>query len=161
MKKYLFLFLFLSGCGFSPIYSHSSPSYDLLKTTKIDIRKIPDQYGQQMYLLLKEQLPEIAVNPTRQYILEVKPPAFSGYDKTITNDEFASTIQATGTTSYTIKDAKTNKILLQKSVSATGAYLVEINPYATTVAKEKTYKELAVQLSQQIGHSVLAFITQE
>ena len=161
MKKIAFLLLFLSGCGFTPLYSHSSPTYRALENTKIDIKKIPNQYGAKMYALLKEQLPAISQNPKKEYLLIVQAPHFTGYDKTITNDEFASTIQATATTAYTLKDLFTNKILLNKTTSATSSYMVETSPYATTVAKEKVYQELSGQLSQQIGQDILAFITQD
>lgn len=161
MKKLIFLTLFLSGCGFTPLYGTNSSTYQALKDTQIVISPIPNEYGADMGYILKNQIPTLTQTTKNKYLLSVQSPTFSGYDKTITNDEFASTIQATGTTTYTLTDSKNQKILYKNSVSSISSYNVENSPYATTMAKNKVYKELSEELANQIGREVLAFISKE
>ena len=161
MKKLLLAAFLLSGCGFTPVYDTTGSTYTALENYSIEIAPIPDQYGMNMRHQLKEIIPQVSEKPKKSYILNVSAPQFSGYDKTITNDEFASTIQATATTDFTLTDTKTHKVLFKNSVSATSSYMVESSPYATTVAKNKVYEELTQELTQQIGQNVLAYITKD
>lgn len=161
MKKFYLFYLLLTGCGFTPLYGTHNPTYKILQDTQIIINPIPNEYGAEMHRILTDQIPTLTQNPKHKYVLSVDAPTFSGYDKTITNDEFASTIQATGRVSYTLKEDKTNKILQQKHLSSVSTYTVNINPYATTVAKNKVYKDLSEQLAQQIGMNVMAFISKD
>ncbi len=161
MKKLVILLLFLTGCGFSPLYSSKSVTYQFLQKIQISVAPIPNQYGAEMRRILKNQIPILTQTPTKKYTLFVTAPTFTGYDKTITNDEFASTIQTTASATYTLQDDKTQKIIKKGSQKAISGYNVESNPYSTTIAKQKVYQELSEQLAEQIGQQVLAFISQD
>jgi hypothetical protein len=111
--------------------------------------------------IIKNALPTTEEKVQNQYKLSVSSPSFSSYDKTITSDEFASTMQITANTSYQLQDLKTNKTILSEKVSAVSSYSVVVNPYATTVAKNKLQQELADQLAEQIALDVLTKLSQE
>jgi hypothetical protein len=158
MKKILFSLLFLTGCGFTPLYGIQNHS---LYNTSVVLTPIANQYGESMGRIIKNALPTPKEKVQNQYKLTVSSPSFSSYDKTITSDEFASTMQITANTTYQLQDLKTNKTILSEKVSAVSSYSVVVNPYATTVAKNKLQQELADQLAEQIALDVLTKLSQE
>ena len=158
MKKVLFSLLFLTGCGFTPLYGTQNHS---LLNTSVTVSPIPNQYGENMVQIIRNTLPTSKETVQNQYKLTVSPPSFSSYDKTITSDEFASTMQITANTTYQLQDLKTNKTILSEKVSAVSSYSVVVNPYATTVAKNKLQQELTDQLAEQIALDVLTKLSQE
>jgi len=153
MKKLLFSFLLLTSCGWTPLYSEkSNPS---LQNAQIFVEEIPGLYGAKMRRILQNNFPVLNNNSLSQYRLFVFTPSFSGGDKTITNDEFASMMQVTAKTSYHLKDVKTNKVISTGNVIAVSSYAVVRNPYATTVAKNHIQEELSEQLAHQVSLDVL------
>jgi hypothetical protein len=158
MKKILFSLLFLTGCGFTPLYGTQNHS---LYNTSVVLTPIANQYGESMGRIIKNALPTPEEKVQNQYKLTVSSPSFSSYDKTITSDEFASTMQITANTTYQLQDLKTNKTILSEKISAVSSYSVVANPYATTVAKNKLQQELADQLAEQIALDVLTKLSQE
>ena len=158
MKKILFSLLLLTGCGFTPLYSQND---DSLKDTKIIVDPIPNQYGNQMRQIIQKALYSPSENPTNQYRLIVSSPSFDVGDRTITTDEFASTMQITGKATYQLKNLKTDKTSFTGNVAAVSSYSVVTNPYATTVAQKSIQDELSKQLAEQISLDVLAKLSQE
>lgn len=158
MKKLLFSLLLLGGCGFTPLYSQHNHT---LQNSYVSVEPIPNQYGFSMRQIIQNALPSNKDSALKQYQLSVQSPSFSSGDKTITSDEFASTMQVTANTSYKLKDLKTNKIILNEKISATSSYSVVINPYATTVAENTIQKELADQMAEQIALDVVTKLSQE
>ena len=158
MKKLLFSFLLLTGCGFTPLYSQNNI---YLKDAQVIVDPISNQYGDVMRRIIQNELHTQSVNPSHKYRLTVKPPSFSGGDKTITANELASTMQITAQTDYRLNDSKTGKIIYSGQVLSVGSYAVVRNPYATTVAQNHTQEELAKQLAQQISLDVLTKLSGE
>lgn len=158
MKKVLFSLLFLTGCGFTPLYGTQNHS---LLNASVTVSPIPNQYGQNMAQIIKNALPVNQKEAQSQYKLTVSSPSFTSGDKTITSDEFASTMQVTATANYQLTDLKTQKTVLSEKISAVSSYSVVVNPYATTVAEQKIQKELADQIAEQIALDVLTKLSQE
>lgn len=158
MKKLLFSLLFLAGCGFTPLYSQNNT---FLKDDKVIVDPIPDQYGYQMKLILEKNLFSPSESPKNTYHLLVQSPTFSAGDKTITADEFASTMQVSGKAYYYLKDSKTGKIAYSNDVVVVSSYSVVKDPYATTVAKNHIQEELSKQLAEQIALDVMAKLSGE
>lgn len=158
MKKLLFSFLLLTGCGFTPLYSQNT---SCLNDTQITVSPIPNQYGDQMRRILQNELRSQSENPTKQYQLIVESPSFNTGNKTITADEFASTMEASGKAKYYLKNIKTNKKIYSGNVRAVASYAVVKDPYATTVAKNHIQEELSKQLAEQIALDILANISED
>ena len=78
-----------------------------------------------------------------------------------TANEFASTMQVTGKTSYSLKNSKTEKIIYTSEVVAVSSYSVVKDPYATTVAKNHIQSELSKQLAEQIALDVLTKLSKD
>ena len=158
MKKLLFSLLLLTGCGFTPLYSQNNT---YLKDAKITIDPIPNQYGHQMHQILQNSLRTNSENPKNQYRLIVTPPTFKAGDKTITADEFASTMQVSGKASYYLEDLKTKKNIHFGNITSTGSYTVVKDPYATTVARNHIQEELSKQIAEQVALDVFAKLSEE
>lgn len=158
MKKLLLSLLLLTGCGFTPLYSQNNT---YLKDAQITVDPIPNQYGNQMRQILQNSLKTNAENPKNQYRLIVKSPSFKAGDKTISADEFASTMQISGKTTYYLEDLKTKKNIYFGNLTSVGSYTVVKDPYATTVAKNHVQEELSKQLAEQIALDVLAKLSEE
>ena len=158
MKKLLFSFLFLAGCGFSPLYSQNNT---YLKDTQVIVNPIPNQYGNQMRRIIQDALLTQSEKPVHKYRLRVDPPSFKAGDKTITADEFASTMQVSGTTTYYLSDMITGKNIYSGNVVSFSSYAVVKDPYATTVAKNHIQEELSKQLAEQVALDVMAKLSKE
>ena len=154
MKKILLLsFLLLSACGFSPLYKEASTSAG---NVPVKVAPIPDQYGFAMRQIILDRLGN---NSDTQYTLTVSAPAFSSWDQTIDDKNFATMMGITGYSHYILTDNKTHKEILNSTTSLNSSYSVVKDPYATTVAERKVKKELANQLAEQISLHVLGVLT--
>ncbi len=158
MKRLFFFLLLLSGCGFSPLYSETN-SY--LKDTQVSVLPIPNRYGDKMRRVIEKALFTNSQSPKNKYRLFVAEPSFSSGDKTITSDEFASTMQVTAKTTYQLDNATTGKTVYKGTIQSVSSYSVVRDPYATTVAKNHIQEELAQQLAQQISLDVLAQLSKD
>ena len=159
MKKFLFFLLFLTGCGFTPLYSQNQNS--ALKDVQIEVMPIAEQYGAKMRRIIQNALPVYNQEIPTRYQLVVQPPVFSAGNRTITNDEFASMMQITAQTSYQLIQTKSSKVVFSNTVSSVSSYAVVKDPYATTIAKNHIQKDLAEQLAQQISLDVLSKLSEE
>ena len=159
MKKFLFFLLFLTGCGFTPLYSQNQNS--ALKDVQIEVMPIAEQYGAKMRRIIQNALPVYNQEIPTRYQLVVQPPVFSAGNRTITNDEFASMMAVTAKTTYHLISIQSGKSLFSDTLSSVSSYAVVKDPYATTVAKNHIQQELSEQLANQIVLDVLAKLSQE
>ena len=150
MKKILLLsFLFLSSCGFSPLYKEVANQGG---GVPVKVSPIPDQYGFTMRQIIQNKLGDASET---QYTLNVAAPTFSSWDQTIDDKKFATIMGVRGSAHYTLIENATHKEILNSSTSLTSSYSVIKDPYATTVGERKVKKELAEQLAEQISLHVL------
>ena len=150
MQKFLLAtFLFLSACGFSPLYKEIATEGG---SVPVKIAPIPDQYGFSVRQVIQHKLGN-AAQP--QYTLNVSAPSFSNWDQTIDDKNFATVMGVIGTVSYRLTEDKTHQEILSSSTSLTSSYSVVKDPYSTTVAERKVKKELAEQLAEQVSLHVL------
>ena len=153
MKKLiLFSFLFLSACGFSPLYKEVSTQGD---SVPVKVAPIPDQYGFAMRQVIQNKLGN---SSDSQYTLTVSAPTFSNWDQTIDDKNFTTIMGISGSVDYFLTENTSHQKVLNSSVSLTSSYSVVKDPYATTVAERKVKKELAEQLAEQVSLHVLAVL---
>ena len=150
MKKlFLGLFLFLSACGFSPLYQNiTAESTDV----PVKVAPIPNQYGFSMRQIIQDKMGSF---DTPLYTLTVSSPSFSSWDQTIDSKNFATIMGIRGTVHYQLIENGTKKVILDNGISMNSSYSVVKDPYATVVAERKVKKELADQLAEQISLHVL------
>ena len=151
MKKFLFGFvLFLSACGFSPLYQEVTVDTG---NVPVKVAPIPNQYGFAMRQIIQNKLGD---SSDFQYTLTVSAPTFSSWDQTIDDKNFATMMGITGSVGYQLTENKTHKEILNSSTSLNSSYSVVKDPYATVIAERKVKKELAEQLAEQVSLHVLS-----
>lgn len=151
MKKLLFAtFLFLSACGFSPLYKSVSTEEGNIP---VQVEPIPDQYGFSMQQIIQNKFGNLEDS---SYTLTVSAPTFHSWDKAIDDKNFTTIMGIRGTVHYKLTENKTKKVLLDDSTFLTSSYSVVKSPYATTVTERNVKKELAEQLAEQVSLHVLA-----
>lgn len=161
-KKLFFLgLIFLSGCGFSPLYSLEQDEKTTALTQEISIAPIADYNG---YLLRKGL--ENALNPekkrgSKKYLLIVKLDEPVLTDQSIQGDNFASREKISLTATYTLKNTETNEVLLSAGTSALGAYNIVKEPYATHKAQTKQTEDLIKIVSNNISLRVIAYFKKQ
>lgn len=153
----LFACIALSGCGFSPMNKLSDNLMTTDKTSQISISNIPNYEG----YLLKQQL-EDNLNPQKtsvqkKYILTVYLKAPTYTDQSIQGDNFASRETTRIHAKYQLKEIETGEIILQDTTSATGAYNIVKEPYATNIAKNKLKENLIQIISDNITVRLVSF----
>lgn len=153
MKKIFFVLLFLTGCGFSPLYQSKNINGG---NVPVQVAPIPEQYGFNMHQAIQNKFGR---TENTKYILKVDSPSFNSWDQTIDNKNFATIMGISGTVSYSLTEKVSNKVLLKSSASLNSSYSVVRDPYATIVAERKIKKELAEQLADHISLHVLGTLT--
>ena len=154
MKKFFIAFFFLmAGCGFTPLYNET-----FLKegSVPVTVEPIPGQHGVSMRQRI---LSKVGISEHPLYTLSVSAPSFSLNDKSIDSKNFATMMSVYGSTSYSLTENKTKKVVLKSSASANSSYSVTKDPYATTIAERKIKKELAEQMAEQISQHMLVVLS--
>lgn len=159
-KVVLASLLFVSGCGFSPLYVQQEKN-GITKTEQILVSPIAEYNG----YVLKQGL-EDAFNPqkkhvAKKYILNVslKNPVLSS--QSIQGDNFASRKKVTLAASYQLIDKETKKVLLSSSTKAYGAYNVFYEPYTTYQSEKKQVDNLVQILITNISTRVVSYFKQQ
>ena len=154
MKKILLTaLLFVSACGFSPLYKEATTEGG---TVPVKVNAIPDQYGFDMRKIIQDKFGNAT---DYQYTLTVSAPTFSSRDRTIDDKNFATVMGIKGSANYRLTENKTHKQILNNSTTLTSSYSVVKDPYATNVAERKAKKDLAKQLAEQISLHVLSTLS--
>jgi len=151
--------LMLWGCGFTPLYSidrttQTTPSV-IAQFNKIDIALIPNREGQFLRNALIDALYIDGYPAQPAYTLSIAPIQESISDFDITIDSEATRKQLRLKTSMKLIDNTTNKVLLNRSLTAITSHNVLTSEFSTLVteqsAREATLNDLARQIKQQLA----------
>ena len=107
MKKIFFVLLFLTGCGFSPLYQSKNINGG---NVPVQVAPIPDQYGFNMHQAIQNKLGRAE---NTKYLLKVDPPSFDSWDQTIDSKNFATVMGISGTVSYSLTEKASHKVILK------------------------------------------------
>ncbi|MBR5130467.1 MAG: hypothetical protein IKV03_04515 [Alphaproteobacteria bacterium] len=158
MRIFILMGLFFtSACGFSPLYrTNETKTTDL--TAQIAIQPIANYDGYLMENYLNDGLNLSKINDTKTYVLSVSlnDPVIS--EQNIQNDNFSSRDRMTLTAEYSLKNIKTNEVVIKTTTSATSAYNIAIEPYATWSAQKKVQENLIKMLADRITLHVISFV---
>lgn len=154
----IFALLLLTGCGFTPMNMTDNGTNISAETEKIAIGSIPNYEG----FLLKTEL-QNKLNPEKndvpkEYALHIALKAPSYSEQSIQGDNFASRENVTISARFTLKDIKTNTVLLSDSTRASGAYNIVKEPYATNMARNKLKNDLIKRAADNIALRVTSFL---
>ena len=157
--KIVFFALFLSNCGFSPMYKAQNNQSIITKTQEINILPISDKRGFILYELLENKL-----NPYKkknfQYTLSVKVSKTENKNIILQSNDLSSREGITVKAEYTLKD-KAGKILMTAKDEASGRYNVLKEGYATYMTAEKLESDLLNMLADKISLRLMSYFKRE
>ena len=157
MKQlFLIIFLFLTGCGFSPLYKKVAVNNQEIP---VYVQPVSDTYGHSIRQSILDKIGSISSN-SAEYILTLKTPSFTSSDEAIDNKNFSSIVGLTIKCPYTLTKKSNNKIIARNTTTLFTSYAVVQDPYATTVAERKAKYELAKQIAEQITIHILSIISE-
>lgn len=161
MKKLLWVCVVLvSACGFSPLYrTNGGKTTDL--TAMVQVAPIADYDGYLMENYLSDALNPNKKSVLKKYELTVVLDAPTISDQNIQDDNFSSRERMTLTAKYRLVNKENGHVLVNSKTSATGAYNIAVEPYATWMAKKKTKENLIKMLSERITIHVISFVKKE
>ena len=158
-KLFLISTLFLSACGFSPVYGTYSDSAAKTETSnvlsQVRIAPLPDREGQYLRNALIDRFYKNGYPASPDYQLTVgklneKKTAFD-----ITVESEATRYQLKISTSLDLIDLKNGENVLKRSLNAVSSYNVLESEFATRVseqnAREAILNDIARQVEQQIA----------
>lgn len=160
MYKYILAaaLLTLNACGFSPLYATQNDEKTTSLTAQIHITPIADYAGFKLQTQLADQLNPDKLNVPEKYDLIVKldNPLIS--EQNIMEDNFSSRERVILTAQYKLIDKADKKVLIDTQTSATGAYNIAKEPYATYMANKKVQEDLVKILSQTISLHMISYM---
>lgn len=160
MYKYLLALAFfcLPACGFSPLYMTQTDEKTTALTAQIYITPIANYAGFKLQTQLADQLNPDKLNIPTKYdlIVTLDAPAIS--EQNIMEDNFSSRERVILTARYKLIDKTDKKVLIDTQTSATGAYNIAKDPYATYMANKKTQDDLIKILSQTISLHLISYM---
>lgn len=158
-KNLFFLGLFfISACGFSPMYQISQDTKTTVLTEQVAIAGIPNYEGWHLRQYLQNKLNPEKNGGQKKYLLvvDLRAPTFT--DQSIQGDNFASRETVSITATYTLKSIDTGQVIMKDSTSATGAYNIVKEPYATNVARNKLKENLVDIIGNNISLRIISYL---
>ena len=164
MKKYqvLLLALFVSSCGFQPLYvekKHNnawyfSGDFDTSITqemAQIKVEPIEERFGQVVRNELMDSLTPRGVPSRPKYRLYVELTNKEIYQQALRDDITATREQVQYRVDSVLYDAQTDKELVRGNSIAYSSYDIMSNPYSTTIAEKKGEKDCAQIIANDIA----------
>lgn len=159
MKKTLFTLaacLFISACGFKPMYSSNNSAPNLsAELAQIEIGNIPNKSGQYLRNALIDRFYSDAYPANARYSLKVSPIQEKVIDLDITKTSDATRAQLHLKTQITLTNNDSDEIVLTRKLSSISSYNILTSEFATRVSaqntRENALNDLANQIELQIG----------
>lgn len=154
----LLLVLFITACGFSPMYGkHSSAQNSDVRSAlnQISIDVIPDREGQYLRNALMDRFYAGGIPSNPAFRLQIDKIQESVADFDITIESEATRRQLHLSTKMRLIDSQTQKILLERSLSAITSHNVLESEFSTIVteqsAREAALNDLSRQTERQLA----------
>lgn len=155
----LALVVFISGCGFRPLYIQNSAdnTYALNaqgtsvinELAQIKVSSIPERFGQQIRNKLLDLLTPKGVPTNAKYRLDVKIDNIAVAQQAMRDDITATNERVDYTISYALYEG--SKKLVSGDSYAFVSYNILNNPYSTTIAQKKSEENAANILANDIA----------
>lgn len=152
----LALVIFVSGCGFRPLYIQNTDtnaySYNtsvINELAQIKINSIPERFGQQIRNKLLDLLTPKGIPSNAKYRLVVKIDNKSVSQQAMRDDVTATSERVDYTVSYTLYEG--SQKLVSGDSYAFVSYNILNNPFSTTMAQKKSEENAANILANDIA----------
>jgi LPS-assembly lipoprotein len=147
----------LAACGFHPLYSEAVQRQASPQLAGIIVTQIPDRYGQQLELALREALnPEgLSVKPLYRLDVGIQ---VQRIDLGIQRDASSTRGRINAYATLTLYDIKTNRQIYTSRTQSTSAFNILQDAFAAEVAEEDARTRTVHDLSDQISLRLALFL---
>ncbi|AIL65188.1 hypothetical protein NOVO_04025 [Rickettsiales bacterium Ac37b] len=158
MYRYFILFLFISACGFQPIYSQNFNFSTADELASISIEPIEGELGNKLHLKLKEAFNPLKKSMPIQYKLHIKlipilTPAVIIPNSQILN--YTSIIKV----EYKLIDNQNNKEISEGTITSSDSYYASSSEFATFTSNQTSIENTFKQISDNMKNKLTAFLT--
>jgi LPS-assembly lipoprotein len=150
--------VFVSGCGFQPLYGHAAASHNTLnQLSLIRIAPIEDRIGQKMRNFLQDHITPLGKpnNPSYELIVKINK---TRSDLVLLQDATSTFAKVTLHASYSLVDIATRKSLTSGNVTAKTGFTITESEYANIHAETGTTSRAARELSYDIARRLALFL---
>jgi LPS-assembly lipoprotein len=145
-----FCAMFLSACGFTPMYGGENSVARLASHSNIEIASIPDREGQYLRNELIDRLYLDGRPAETDYLLNVAPLRIVTTNLGIRKDATATRAMANIDTTLRLVEKRTGAVLLERPVRVTGGYNFLDNQFATLVSRRSVHDNMLGALADNI-----------
>ena len=150
--------VFVSGCGFQPLYRHADTSHNALKELSlIRIAPIKDRIGQQMRNFLQDHITPLGKPSNPSYELIVKINTIRN-DLVLLQDATSTFAKITLHASYNLTNFATGRTLTAGNVTTKTGFTITESEYANIHAETATTSRAARELSYDIARRLALFL---
>jgi hypothetical protein len=143
----------LASCGFTPLYGSMGQGANPSVSDKLDtvtIGSIPDESGQYLRNALIDRLYRYGRPSESRYVLNFKPIAEAKSNLDITKTATATRSQIRLTTTMTLTDIRTGKVVMTRDLRAINSFNVLQSQYDTNVSEDYVRKNALDDLARQV-----------
>jgi len=143
--------LMLTACGFTPMYGERQQG--VLNAVAID--NIPDREGQYLRNRLIDRFYTGGMPSDPGYVLSVSRINEKRTDLDVTKSSNTTRAELKLTTSITLRDKDTGKVILKRDLQSAGSYNILSSQFTTRVSEDNTRLGILDDLARQIEQVVL------
>ena len=152
------LTLFISGCGFRPLYQHDTASHNILKELSlIRIAPIEDRIGQQLRNFLQDDITPRGkpTNPSYELIVKMNK---TRRDLVLLQDATSTFAKISLRASYTLTNFNTGATLTSGNVTAKTGFTIAQSEYANIRAETEAASRASREISYDITRRLALFL---
>lgn len=159
-KLALITVLFLSACGFTPMYGNLNGDPQETQQVRetlahIEIANIPDAEGQYLRNLLIDRFYKQGYPDNAQYRLSIGAVQESIIDLDITKTSDATRGQMRITTVMNLIDISTGEAVLTRNLRSINSYNILNSEFSNRISKENSRKNALEDIAQQIEQQIV------
>jgi len=150
--------LFVSGCGFRPLYKHDTASHNILKELSlIRVAPIEDRIGQQLRNFLQDDITPRGkpANPSYELIVKMNK---TRRDLVLLQDATSTFAKLSLHASYTLTNFNTGGTLASGNVTAKTGFTITQSEYANIRAEAKAASRASREISYDIARRLALFL---
>lgn len=152
------LTLFISGCGFQPLYQHDTASHSILKELSlIRIAPIEDRIGQQLRNFLQDDITPRGkpTNPSYELVVKMNK---TRRDLVLLQDATSTFAKISLHASYTLTNFTTGATLTSGNVTAKTGFTITQSEYANIRAEKEAASRASREISYDITRQLALFL---
>jgi LPS-assembly lipoprotein len=147
----------LAACGFHPLYSEAVQRQENPQLAGIIVSQIPDRYGQQLELALREALNPEGLRAKPLYRLNIGV-MVQRIDLGIQRDASSTRGRINAYATFTLYDVATNRQIYASRTQSTSAFNILQDAFAAEVAEEDARARTVRDLTEQIRLHLALFL---